>query len=108
MGGILKFMPIEEAAIESIRSGSDLIEICHRAELILQAFEALITEAERSAAFRKLLLERARVTERKRLRIFPDRMQSALGERPFEALRTRILRFGETVAAAQSPEGRAS
>jgi beta-N-acetylhexosaminidase len=108
MGGILNFMSIEEAAIEAIRSGSDLIEICHRAELILQAFEALIAEAERSAAFRKLLLERARVTERKRLRIFPDQMQSALGERPFEALRARILRFGEIVAAAQSPEGRAS
>jgi beta-N-acetylhexosaminidase len=108
MGGILKIMPIEEAAIEAIRSGSDLIEICHRAELILQAFEALIAEAERSAAFRKLLLERARVTERKRLRIFPDRMQSALGERQFEALRARILRFGETVVAAQFPEGCAS
>ena len=108
MGGILKFMPIEEAAVEAIRTGSDLIEICHRAELILQAFEALIAEAERSAAFRKLLLERARVTERKRTCVFPDAIQAALTGRQFETLRTRILRFGETIAAAQPAEVRTS
>jgi beta-N-acetylhexosaminidase len=105
MGGLGKVLPIEDAAIEAIRAGCGLIEICHRAELILQAFEALIAEAERSAAFRKLLLKRARVTGRKRLLIFPDRMQAALAERQSDALRARILRFGETVAAAQSPEG---
>ena len=104
MGGILKFMSIEEAAVEAIRTGSDLIEICHHAEPILQAFEALIGEGERSAAFRKLLLERGRVTERKRAGVFSDEVQPALGARQFEALRTRILRFGETIAAAQPAE----
>ena len=56
MGGILKFMPIEEAAIAAIRAGMDLIEICHSPELILRAYEALIAESERSAAFAKLLI----------------------------------------------------
>ena len=60
MGGILKFLPVEEAAVEAVRVGTDLLEICHSAELILRSYEALIAEAERSAAFRKLLLERAR------------------------------------------------
>lgn len=104
MGGILKFMPIEEAAIEALRTGSDLIEICHHAEPILQAYEALVCEAERSAAFRKLLLQQARVTEHKRARVFPTAMPPALNQRQFEALRTRILRFGETIAAAQPSE----
>ncbi|HEV2324940.1 MAG TPA: beta-N-acetylhexosaminidase [Terracidiphilus sp.] len=104
MGGILKFMPIEDAAIEAIRTGSDLIEICHHAEPILQAYEALVSEGERSAAFRKLLLEQARITERKRARVFPRAMPPALNKRQFEALQTRILRFGETIAAAQPAE----
>ncbi|HEV2137099.1 MAG TPA: beta-N-acetylhexosaminidase [Terracidiphilus sp.] len=104
MGGILKFMPIEEAAVEAIRTGSDLIEICHHAEPILHAFEALIAEGERSATFRKVLLAQARVTERKCARVFPDKMPPALGKAQFEALRSRILRFGETVAAAQPAE----
>jgi beta-N-acetylhexosaminidase len=101
MGGILKFMPIEEAAIEAIRTGSDLIEICHHPEPILQAFEALIAEGERSSAFRKLLIERARVTGRKQAQVFPQATPAPLSERQFETLRTRILRFGETVAASQ-------
>ena len=53
MGGILKFMPIEEAAVAAVRAGMDLMEICHSPELILRAYEALIAEGERSAAFRR-------------------------------------------------------
>ncbi len=107
MGGILKFMPIEEAAIEAIRTGSDLIEICHHAEPILQAFEALIGEGERSAAFRKLLLVRAQATERKRARVFSDKVSPPLGERQMQSLRARILRFSESITAAQ-PSGAGS
>ncbi len=64
MGGILKFLPVDEAAVAAIRAGSDLVEICHSAELILRTYEALLTEAERSAAFRKLLLARSRAKAR--------------------------------------------
>jgi len=106
MGGIARFMPIEEAAVEAIRTGSDLIEICHHAEPILCAFEALIAEAERSGAFRKLLLARARETARKRGTLFTDSMDASLSERQFEALRNRILQFGERIGKAQpAPDG---
>ena len=44
MGGILKFLPVEEAAVAAMRAGSDLLEICHSAELILRSYEALIAE----------------------------------------------------------------
>jgi len=97
MGGILNFMPIEEAAIAAIRAGMDLLEICHSPKLILCAYEALVSEAECSAAFRKLLLARARQTARQRTRLFAGRVPAALSARQFEALRTRILRFGETI-----------
>jgi len=105
MGGILKFMTIGEAAIEAIRAGSDLIEICHRAEVILQAFEALLAEGERSAAFRALLLKRAQEAQRKRARIFSDTMRPALGERQFLVLREQILHFNDAVASAQAAQG---
>ncbi len=105
MGGILKFMPIEEAAVEAVRAGSELIEICHHAETILPAFEALIAEGERSFAFRRLLLERARTTQRKRARVFADAIAPALSAKQSEALRARVLRFGETIAQAQPKEG---
>jgi beta-N-acetylhexosaminidase len=100
MGGILKSMPIEEAAVAALRAGMDLLEICHSPELILRAYEALIAEGERSAAFRNLLMGRARNMARAQLRLFAAGVSAALPARQFEALRTRINRFGEIVRQA--------
>ncbi len=101
MGGILKFMPVEEAAVAAIRAGTDLLEICHSPELILRGYEALLAEGERSASFSKLLMERAKLTARRRARHFAGGVPRALTAAQFEALRGQILRFGETVARAQ-------
>ncbi len=102
MGGILKFLPMEDAAIAAIRAGMDMLEICHSPELILRADEALITEGERSASFRKLLLARAAQTTRQRARLFANSVPARLNVRQFEALRARILRFNEIVTQAQT------
>lgn len=102
MGGILKFMSVEEAAVAAIRAGSDLIEICHSAELILRSYEALIAAAERSAAFRKLLLERARATARKRARLYAKPIPRALTNKQFEALRGQVLKFRDLIAASEA------
>jgi beta-N-acetylhexosaminidase len=99
MGGILKFLPVEEAAVAAIRAGSDLLEICHSAELILRTYEALVSEGERSAAFRKILMATARDTERKRARLYARGVSTALSPQKLEALRKSILEFNETVAA---------
>jgi len=101
MGGILKFLPMEEAAVAAVRAGMDLLEICHSPELILRAYEALLAEGERSAAFRALLVTRARQTARQRARLLAGGVPRALTEKQFEALQTRILRFAETIAKAQ-------
>jgi beta-N-acetylhexosaminidase len=105
MGGILKFMPIEEAVIAAVRAGMDLMEICHSQELILRAYESLIAEAERSASFRNLLLTRARETSVKRKGLLTGKASRALSAKQFEALRARILRFGETIAKGQPAAG---
>jgi beta-N-acetylhexosaminidase len=102
MGGILKFMPIEEAAVAAIRAGMDLLEICHTPEMILRAYEALIAEGERSAAFSKLLIGRASETSRARARLFAGGVSPVLTAKQFEALRARILRFDETIRSAQT------
>jgi beta-N-acetylhexosaminidase len=101
MGGILKFMPMEEAAVAAIRAGMDLLEICHSLELILRGYEALITEGERSAAFRNLLLARARHTARRRTALFAGGVPKALSTKQFEALRARVLCFREKIQNAQ-------
>jgi beta-N-acetylhexosaminidase len=101
MGGILKFLPMEEAVVAAIRAGTDLLEICHSPELILRAYEALLAEGEHSTPFRELLLTRASQTARQRAKLFANRISPALSARQFEALRSRIVRFGEVIVKAQ-------
>jgi beta-N-acetylhexosaminidase len=101
MGGILKFLPIEEAAIAAVRAGMDLLEICHSAELILRAYEALLSEVERSQSFRILLTARVQRTNRSRARLFAAPASAPLSARQFEALRARINRFSETILQSQ-------
>jgi beta-N-acetylhexosaminidase len=91
--------------IAALRAGMDLLEICHSPELILRAYEAMVAEGERSAAFGKLLHSRARQTERQRARLFGGGTAKGLTARQFDALRARILRFGEAVRKAQSGAG---
>lgn len=93
MGGILKFLPMEEAPVAAIRAGMDLLEICHSPQLILRAHGALVAEAERSPAFRSLLLARARRCALQRRRLFSRPMAPSLSTHQFESLRTRILRY---------------
>lgn len=100
MGGILKFLSVDQAAIEAVRAGSDLLEICHSAELILRSYEALIAEAERSAAFSTLLLARSRDVARKQAKLYGKGIARALTEKQFESLRASIQKFSERIAAS--------
>jgi beta-N-acetylhexosaminidase len=105
MGGILNFMPIEDAVIAALQAGMDLLEICHSPEMILRAYEAIVSEAERSAAFRSLILERANRTEKVRARLFASGPSAALSATQLGALRARILRFGDTIRDSHPVEG---
>jgi len=89
MGGVTKFMPIADAAVETVGAGSDLALICHHPEPVLAAFEALLAEGERSAAFRKLLLARSRESARKRARVFRKGMPPALSRKQFRRCERR-------------------
>lgn len=101
MGGILKFLPIDEAAVEVFHAGMDMALICHQAELVIAAYEAVLSEAERSAAFRKLVKARAAFVALERTRLVKKPAKSLRAE-DFEALRRRILQFNETVAKGQA------
>jgi beta-N-acetylhexosaminidase len=100
MGGILKFLPVDEAAVAAIRAGSDLVEICHSAELILRTYEALLAEAERSVAFRKLLLARATESARKRAKVYASPVPPRLTPKQFEKLQADIEHFRDAVSTA--------
>jgi beta-N-acetylhexosaminidase len=51
MGGVLSAAPVGEAAVKHIRAGGDLCLICHREDYITQAYDTLVSTAERDAKF---------------------------------------------------------
>lgn len=68
MGAITEHYGIEEAAIRSIRAGSDALLICASLPLVLRAHAGLIAEAERDAEFAAMLARAAQrsLTARRR------------------------------------------
>ena len=100
MGGILKFLPVEDAAVAAIRAGSDLLEICHSPELILRTYEALVSEGETVGGVSEGAdSTTARDSARKRARLYAKGVAPVLSVKKLEALRKSILDFNETVAA---------
>ena len=89
MGGILNHSSIEDAAVAAILAGTDMIEICRSDELIFRAYEALLTEAERSTAFRNRLAASAlRVARAKRT--MPVTALRPPTEKSIESLRQQV------------------
>jgi beta-N-acetylhexosaminidase len=60
MGGVLAAAPIGQAAVESILAGADLCLVCHHQESVLQAYEGLVTTAERDARFARRIAQATR------------------------------------------------
>ncbi len=105
MGGVLNHTSIEASAIEAIAAGTDLLEICHRADRVLIAHEALLREAERSPAFaRSVNTAAARVAAAKQLLLGKERLPKPLSAAELKKLRKIQQRLREKVRLAQ-PKG---
>jgi beta-N-acetylhexosaminidase len=98
MGGILTQHSIEEASIAAVVAGTHLLEICKQPALILQTYEALLAEAERSKAFRAQVERAARQVHRHKLRLLKKSITpSAPDAAAVQAVRERIVNFFDTV-----------
>ena len=53
MGGVLNGASIEEAAVETLRAGSDLFLVCQKEEHVWRAYEAVFKRAESDARVRQ-------------------------------------------------------
>jgi beta-N-acetylhexosaminidase len=98
MGGVLSAAPVGEAAVKFVRAGGDLCLVCHREDYVLQAYEALIKNAERDRPFAKRIAESSR-------RVLAYKKKWAKELRPAKApttlavekLSRRLWEFGEQV-----------
>lgn len=94
MGGILKFTSVGDAAVRSLVAGTHLVEICRDPALVFAAYEALLAEAEKSAAFARILRQaatRAQQTE------WPA-LSSAPAQTAIDKIRGEVEIFRQQVA----------
>ena len=109
MGGILSQMSIEEAAVQALLAGIQMIEICRDPSLIQRAYEAIVKEAERSAAFREVVASAWRKIYRSKKKWLKPSRRSNLSTTRFDRLCEEVRKFaaqvGETPAtSAPDPE----
>jgi beta-N-acetylhexosaminidase len=111
MGGVLNSASIEEAAVETLRAGSDLFLVCQKEEHVWRAYEAVFKRAESDRAFAKLVALKA-----KRLADFKAksselraRMSPPPSPSKVDLLRRRVWEFTEELRASSliAPEERA-
>jgi beta-N-acetylhexosaminidase len=111
MGGVLNSASIEDAAVETLRAGSDLFLVCQKEEHVWRAYEAVFKRAERDKPFANLIALKAKrvmsfKTKSAELRA---RMSPPPSLRKVDVLRRLVWEFTEELRANSmiAPEDRA-
>ena len=101
MGGVLNSASIEDAAVETLRAGSDLFLVCQKEEHVWRACEAVFKRAERDKPFAKLVASKAkRVADFKaKSNELQARMSPLPSPAKVDALRRRVWEFTEELRA---------
>jgi beta-N-acetylhexosaminidase len=99
IGGILTQASMEDAAVRAIAAGTDVIEICKDPSLVLRAYEAVLAEAERSAAFRRRVETSCRRVLAVKRHLLPASLPRIPSDAATTRLRAAVERFGKDVAA---------
>lgn len=97
MGGVLAVAPLGEAAVETIRAGSDLCLVCHHEERVEQAYEALIRTSEHHQQFARRMTECARRVLAFKKKWAKTLRQAKASGPMIEKLSRRLWEFGEQV-----------
>ncbi|MGA7381692.1 MAG: beta-N-acetylhexosaminidase [Terriglobales bacterium] len=98
MGGVLRAASIGQAAVRYIRAGGDLCLVCHLEEHVVQAYEALIHEAECDRRFARRCQESlARVQKFKNKSKELKRKTPAPSSEKVRNLSRQLWEFGEQV-----------
>lgn len=101
MGGVLNHTSLGEAAVAAVAAGTDVLEICHRADRVLETHEALLREAERSRAFAARIDAAARrVAQAKRNLLRNDALPRPLSPAGLQKLKDVQNHLREKIATA--------
>jgi beta-N-acetylhexosaminidase len=100
MGALQKAAPIEQAAVQALRAGADLLLICHIEEQILRAYDSVESEVERDRRFAAQVREAsARVARHKKksAKVLAMRPRTRPTQSKVEKLSRALWELGERV-----------
>ena len=99
MKGVQKAVPIEEAAIQSIRAGADIFLVCNNESLVWRTHYAVLREAERDKTFAKQVATAARrvLQFKKSSRAVKAKPSASPSLRTVDQLRRKIWELSEEV-----------
>ncbi len=100
MGGILSQMSIEEAVVQAVLAGVQMIEICRDPSLVMRAYEAIVKEAERSRAFRNCVAAAWRKIYRSKKKWLRPTRRQDLSVSRLERLCSDVRKFAAQVGEA--------
>lgn len=98
MGGVQSAMPIEEAAVETIRAGADIYLVCHNEEFVWKCYEKVLIAAEKDRKFASLVSNAARhvlSTKKKQQELRHEPKQPS--QKTLDRLRRTIWEFSEEI-----------
>jgi beta-N-acetylhexosaminidase len=104
MGGVLASMPIEHAAVQSIRAGCDQFLVCRSEEKVRSCYEAVVRQAERDTSF-ALQVERAAERVLKFKKSAPELKRPSMVPTRYdvEQLRQEMVEFTHRVTGSRTP-----
>jgi beta-N-acetylhexosaminidase len=107
MKGVQKAVPIEDAAVEAIRAGSDLFMVCNNESLVWRTYYAVLREAEGDRKFAKQVGAAAQrvLAFKARSKAVKAKMSPIPTTKTVEQLRRKIWELTEEVRlSAEMPE----
>lgn len=93
MGGILTKATIEDAVLQAVIAGTHLIEICKDPALLLRGYEALLSETEKSPAFRRIVEAAFRKIMRAKRTIDGSTLKKPTSRAQIDKLRVEVTAF---------------
>jgi beta-N-acetylhexosaminidase len=98
MGGVLAAASIEDAAVETLKAGSDLFPICHNEEKVWSCYEAVLSAAERDRRLATIVAKSAaRVAALKKKAKLAGRRTAKPSQKTIDSLRRKIWELNEEV-----------
>ena len=99
MGGVQAAASIEDAAVRTVRAGSDIFLVCHNEELVWRCYEAVLKSAEKDRRFAELVKTAAKriVAVKKRSKELSVRPPRRPDQKTLDQLRRAVWEFGEEV-----------